>query len=172
MMSHFSPKSLAFYGVAIGSVVVLFNVVSAYGESKLKAPPAIDGDYRISAQNLPGCLKADELILTVQQSGQYLSGYLLPADKGDQKHTTAEEKPSLSGLWQNQQLNLSGSVPHLKSCNNSAAQTEASGSPSVNIEGRVQEKNLEGNIALSSVPGEVKFTAQQEAPVKQEKQEH
>jgi hypothetical protein len=33
MMNHLSLKSLAFYGVAIGSVALLFKVVSAYGET-------------------------------------------------------------------------------------------------------------------------------------------
>lgn len=39
MSSHFSPKSLLFYGTMIGSVAILFRVVSGYGEANLKAPP-------------------------------------------------------------------------------------------------------------------------------------
>ena len=37
IMNHLSLKSLAFYGIAIGSVALLFKVVSAYGETNLKA---------------------------------------------------------------------------------------------------------------------------------------
>ena len=37
-MSHFKPKSLAFYAMAISSVFILFKVVSEHGEAKLKAP--------------------------------------------------------------------------------------------------------------------------------------
>jgi hypothetical protein len=37
-MSHFNAKTLSFYGIAIGSVLLLFKTVSAYGETKLKAP--------------------------------------------------------------------------------------------------------------------------------------
>lgn len=55
-MSHFNLKSLAFYGVAIGSVLVLFKTVTAYGESNLKAPDKIGGIYRLEAQNLPECI--------------------------------------------------------------------------------------------------------------------
>ena len=160
-MSHFNLKSLSFYGVAIGSVVILFNVVSAYGESKLKAPPAIDGRYRISAENLPECLKSQALILNIQQSGIYLSGSLLSAGNRAHSETTAEENPSLTGLWQNEQLNLSGSVPHVTTCNN----------PAVTIQGRLEEKNIAGKMHLSSIPGKVEFTAQPE-PVQQQKKEH
>ena len=92
MMSHFNLKSLAFYGIAISSVVVLFKVVTAYGETNLKAPPPIGGPYRISAQNLPGCLKADTLVLNIKQSGIYLFGSLLPAKTTAQIETVAEEQ--------------------------------------------------------------------------------
>jgi hypothetical protein len=69
IMNHLSLKSLAFYGVAIGSVALLFKVVSAYGETNLKAAPAIGGSYRFDAKSLPECLKSDSLVLTIEQSG-------------------------------------------------------------------------------------------------------
>lgn len=161
-MSHFSPKTLSFYAVAIGSVVILFNAVSSYGEANIKAPRAIGGSYRISGQNLPECLKSDSLVLTIQQSGIYLSGYLLPVDKTAQPKTNAEEKPSLNGNFHNQQVSLSGSIPHLAACNN----------PGVNIEGRVNEKNLQGKMTLSSISNPVEFTAQLEEPVKKQENQH
>lgn len=67
--------------MAISSVVVLFKVVTAYGETNLKAPPAIGGPYRISTQNLPGCLKANRLVLNIKQSSIYLFGSLLPNER-------------------------------------------------------------------------------------------
>ncbi|HEY9874312.1 MAG TPA: hypothetical protein V6D12_12795 [Candidatus Obscuribacterales bacterium] len=157
-MSHFSPKTLSFYAVAIGSVVILFNAVSSYGEANVKAPTAIGGNYRISNQNLPECLKSDSLLLTIQQSGIYLSGSLLAVDKTAEPKTTAEEKPSLNGNFHNQQVSLSGSIPHFPACNN----------PGVNIEGTVNGKNLQGKITLSSIPTPVEFTAPLEQPVKQQ----
>jgi hypothetical protein len=161
-MSHFSPKKLSFYSVAIGSVVILFNAVSSYGEANVKAPTAIGGNYRISNQNLPECLKSDSLVLTIHQSGIYLSGSLLPVDKTTQPQTTAEDKPSLNGNFHNQQVSLSGSIPHLTACNN----------PAVNIAGTVDGKTLQGKLTLSSIPTPVEFTAQLEKPVKQEKNQH
>lgn len=36
-MNHFHSKSLVFYGVAITSVLILFKIVTLYGEKK---PPS------------------------------------------------------------------------------------------------------------------------------------
>lgn len=167
-MSHFSLKSLTFYGVAIGSVVVLFKVVSAYGEANLKAPPPVGGVYRISAENLPGCLKSNTLVLNIQQSGTYLFGSLLPAKTDAKTTTVAGEKPSLTGRLSDRQLNVSGSVPWVKSCNNSDGQADASGGTlSVRVQGIVTGENLSGQISLSSTPVPTEFTAQREAIVEQ-----
>lgn len=172
-MSHFSLKSLSFYGVAIGSVVLLFNGVTAYGEANLKAPPKMDGRYRISAQNLPGCLKADALLLNIKQSGIYLNGSILPAKKNPQLETLAQEKPSLNGEFKSPNLSLSGSAPWIASCNNAVRQAEASGQPlSVKIQGIVKGKTLTGQISLSSMPIVAEFTAEQEIQEKQAGSEH
>lgn len=172
-MSHFNLKSLAFYGVAIGSVVVLFKVVTAYGETRLKAPPPIGGAYRISAQNLPGCLQSDELVLDIQQSGIYLFGSLLPTTINEKAATVAEEKPSLTGNFQNQQLHLEGSIPWISGCNASVKQANgAAGSNWVKIQGVVKGETLVGQIALSSTPTATEFTAQREARAEQSRSKH
>ena len=161
-MHHLSLKSLSFYAVAIGSVVILFNVVSAYGESKIKAPPAIGGRYRINAANLPTCLQSQPLILNIQQSGIYLHGSLLKINDNSQvEETTAEEKPSLAGLWQQQQITLSGLAPNLANCDLLAANI-----PVVKIQGQAEEKSFTGKMSVSSIPQEFEFTAQLETPLK------
>jgi hypothetical protein len=152
-MNHFNLKSLGFYGVAIGSVVILFNVVSAYGESKLKAPPAIGGSYRLNAQNLPGCLKADNLVLSIQQSGIYLFASLLPGDTNAKLVAIAEERPSLTGKLSNQKVSLSGTVPALPNCGEA-----------IKIQGTIEEKTLTGQMALGSIPDAAAFTAQRQQP--------
>jgi hypothetical protein len=166
-MSHFNLKSLAFYGLAIGSVVLLFKGVSSYGETKLKAPPKIEGRYRIEAQNLPGCLKSDALVLNIQQSGIYLFGSLLPASLKGQQVTIAEEKPSLTGLFKPQQLSLEGSAAELPSCNNSAKPTTSESANLVKIEGQVIDATFNGKITHSSLPEAVEFTAQREESAQQ-----
>jgi len=172
-MSHFSVKSLSFYGAAIGSVVLLFNGVTAYGNANLKAQPKMDGRYRISAQNLPGCLKSDALWLDIKQSGIYLNGSLLPAQKNLQLETLAEEKPSLHGKLNSPALSLSGPIPWVSSCNNAASPADTSGKPlSVKIQGNVNGKTLTGQIALSSMPMVGEFTAERESPEKQAGYEH
>lgn len=163
-MRHFNWKSLAFYGGAIAVVIVLFKAVTAYGNANLKAPLAIGGDYRLDAQTLPGCLKSDALLLHIQQSGIYLNGSLRSADGNTQLATAAQEKPSLTGQMNVDQLNLVGSVPFVRSCKNVAQQSDASPHPlSVKIQGVVNGETLTGQIALSSVPTAAEFTAQREA---------
>ncbi len=166
-MSHFNLKSLTFYGVAIGSVVVLFKVVTAYGNTSLKAPLPIGGSYRIPAQNLPGCLKSDALVLNVKQSGIYLFGSLLPAKIDVKTATIAEEKPSLTGRLSNQQLLLKGSTPGIIQCNKPVGQSDG-GSDRIKIRGVVKGATLSGQIMLNSTPTTAEFTAQREAAVEQQ----
>lgn len=158
-MSHFKLKSLAFYGITIGSVVILFNIVSRYGESRLKAPPKVDGRYKIDAQNLPGCLKSEALVLNVQQSGTYLFGSLLPANLSKQQVTIAEERPSLSGQFSSKGISLEGAAAQLANCKKSA---EAKSANLVKIAGQVTEATLKGQITHSSLPNAVEFTAKRE----------
>ncbi len=169
IMNHLSLKSLAFYGVAIGSVALLFKVVSAYGETNLKAAPAIGGSYRFDAKNLPECLKSDSLVLTIEQSGVYLSGNLRSGSSDGDGEKIAEEKPSLLGKWETQGLNLSGAVPNLAGCSDSTATGQNS---SVKMRGIVEGESLKGKISLTDKAGATDFTAQKEAPPKPQKKEH
>jgi hypothetical protein len=158
MMSHFNFKSLLFYGVAIGSVLLLFKVVTAYGEANLKAPKPIDGDYRLSLAQKPNCPKSEDLVLTIQQSGIYLNGFLLPARTNAQMAAATEEKPSLSGILRNQQLSLSGTLASSIFCSKPVSE---SGNV-VTIQSQLLGENLEGKLSLSG--SEIKFTAQKLAP--------
>ena len=167
-MMKFNFKSLAFYGGAIAAVVVLFELTTSYGETHLKAPPSIEGRYPLSFAQKPDCLKSD-LVLTIQQSGSYLSASLLPINTNGKQATAASKKPSITGQLSNQQLNLSG-ADKVKICNNAVSQTEITGrsndnQPSqVNIQGRVEGKTLQGQIKLSSISQPIEFTAQRESP--------
>lgn len=158
MSGHFNLKSLTFYAVAIGSVVTLFSIVSAYGEKNLKAPPAISGLYPIAATALPDCLGSQPLVLHIQQSGSYVSAALKPNSGTESESASAEEKHPLSGRFTNQQVLLTGPTPNLPNCQsqNSAA--------SATIRGQFANKTLTGEIQLSSVPQAIAFTAKQEAP--------
>ncbi len=79
-MNNLNFKSLGFYGIAITSVLLLFKTVTAYGETNLKAPPVINGSYRLALdQNLSNCQPPEPLILNIQQSGIYFNAFLLPA---------------------------------------------------------------------------------------------
>jgi hypothetical protein len=169
MMNHLSVKSLAFYGVAIGLVALLFKVVSAYGETNLKAAPAIGGSYRFDAKSLPECLKSDSLVLTIEQSGVYLSGNLRSGSSEADREKIAEETPPLHGKWENQGLSLSGAVPNLTGCSDSTATGQNS---SVKMRGIVEGESLKGKISLTDKAVATDFTAQKEAPPKPQKKEH
>ena len=170
IMNHLSLKSLAFYGIAIGSVSLLFKVVTAYGETNLKAAPAIAGSYRFDAKSLPECLKSDTLTLTIEQSGVYLSGNLRSGTSEGDRANTAEEKPSLVGKWENQGLSLSGAVPNLTGCSESTAIDQNS---YVKLRGIVEKDSLKGKISLTDRAAATNFTAQREAVAKpQQKQPH
>lgn len=169
-MNHLSLKTLSFYAIAIGSVTVLFKVVTAYGEANLKAAPAIAGDYRFNATNLPECLKSDILVLTIQQSGVYLSGNLKSDGSSVDRKTTTAEKPTLTGKWENQGLSLSGIVPNLKGCGESTG--GGSQKSLVKLRGIVEGESLKGKISLLENAVGSDFTAQRLAVTKGERQGH
>ncbi len=144
-MNHLSLKTLSFYAIAIGSVTVLFKVVTVYGEASLKAAPAINGDYRFDTTNLPECMKSDALILTIEQSGVYLSGNLKSDNQPVDGKNPTLEKPPLAGKWENQGLSLSGVVPNLRSCGESTGGSQKS---LVKLRGIVEGESLKGKISL------------------------
>ena len=113
-------KHILFYVTVIAAVLVLFQVVSAYGEANLKAPPNLNGRY-LSASAPPGCPEGDRLVLTLQQSGIYVNGTLALeaaslAQNPQNTEATSEEKSSLTGLWKQEQLSLSGETNALTTC--------------------------------------------------------
>ena len=157
-MKHFKSKSLAFYGGAIAAVLILFNVVTAYGEKNLKASPPIEGRYRLKlAQNLPNCPQSPDLALDIQQSGIYFNASLLPANIDPAKAKASQKRPTLTGKMNNQKLSMTGKVPGSTLCNSQAAQE-------INIQSLVDGKTLKGQIALAGIPKAIEFTAQREAP--------
>lgn len=165
-MSHFNLKSLSFYGVAIASVLALFKVVTAYGESNLKAPTSIEGRYRLSYTQ-PNC-RTNPLVLVIQQSGIYLNGSLLPALADDQQLRSAEKRPSLAGQMHNQQISLAGTVPASTLCNN-ISETTASDRPLDNSFSSIKlhqarGENLTGEMSVNGSLDIIEFTAQKEAP--------
>ena len=115
-MHYFNFKTLAFYSVVVSSVLVLFNIVTAYGESHLKAPPAINGIYRLDlSEKLPIC-ESDVLMLDIQQSGIYLNGFVSPMNAKAEVSTAAETNLNLIGKLNQKQLNLSGKVTQSALC--------------------------------------------------------
>ncbi|GAX41994.1 hypothetical protein NIES4075_29920 [Tolypothrix sp. NIES-4075] len=161
-MKHVKWKSLALYGLTIVAVMVLFKAVTTYGESNLKAASQISDRYRLMfADNLPNCEKLDDMILNIQQSGIYLNGSLLSA-LNNTDLTSSHQKPSLTGILRNQQLSLSGKVPHSLLCRIPEAEKGSYTHPQnlVTIQLQMLDKNnLAGQITVKDIPKIIKFTA-------------
>ena len=154
-MNHFNLKSLTFYGVAITLVLVLFKTVTVYGENNLKAPPPINGRYRLTlSENLPNCEKSDTLTLNIQQSGIYLNASVLPANA----NVDTDEKHSLAGIFRNQQLNLSGKVGRSILCNIPRPQNDPLNSVAIQMQ-LVDKSNMTGQLTVNGIPQPLKFTA-------------
>jgi hypothetical protein len=170
-MSHFSLKSLTFYGVAIGSVLVLFKVVTAYGETSLKAAPAISDRYRLTlAENLPNCEKSKSLMLNIQQSGIYLNGSLVPETANTEKSKANAPKPTLTGLFKNQQLNLTGQIPKSVLCQNTVSQTPTNSQDSVTMQIQVGDKqDFTGQMTVNGINKALAFTAVPQIPEQSKK---
>lgn len=151
MKEHFNVRSLIFYATAIGSVVVLFTVTTAYGERNLQAPRPIHGRYPLAMQVPTECLQAKPVYLLLQQSGIFLTGSLLPADASEQVVRIARERPSLSGQWQNDQLTLTGPLGRSWDC-----------VAMVKLEGKLSEDTLKGLLSLSPWPTPIPFTGDRE----------
>jgi hypothetical protein len=148
-MSHFNVKTLSFYGAAISSVLVLFKVVSAYGETNLTAAPKIGGIYQIvESQNLPDCLADKKINLAIEQSGVYLFGNLAEQSGEVQKKSRAEFP--LSGDFKNQKIVMSG-AGQLADCDADLQLT---------LQGRVEKDSLIGTLKEGSNTSAGSFTAQ------------
>lgn len=160
MSHHFNVKSLSFYAIAIGSVLLLFNVVTAYGENKLKAPKTIGGMYRLSlANSLPGCPQSAPLTLQLDQSGTYVNAAVLkPATDEGTSSMSAEEKLTLTGLFKEQQLTLTGKVANAILC-----ESQTTGESAIAINSHIDGENLTGEIAVNGESAKTPFTAKKEA---------
>ncbi len=157
MSSHFNTKSLTFYAIAIGSVLLLFNVVTAYGESNLKAPKTIGGRYQLAlANNLPGCSQVAPLMLQLDQSGTYINAAILK--KEVQNSMSAEEKLTLTGLFKESQLSLAGNIDKSVLC----GFPQESGERAIAINSKIDGDKLVGEIAING-EATTPFTAQKAA---------
>ena len=158
-MNHFNLKSLTFYGIAIGSVLLLFKTVSAYGETNLKAPPAMSDRYRLAlAEDIPNCDKPDKLILNIQQSGIYLNASFLSANTNAETPNSHPKNDSLTGILRNQQVSLSGKIDRSILCNSASASNTHIHSATMQMQ-LLDKGNFTGQLALSGSTKTFRFTA-------------
>nr|WP_166482618.1 hypothetical protein [Scytonema sp. UIC 10036] len=161
-MHHFNLKSLVFYGTAIGSVLLLFKVVTAYGESNLKPPPTLNSRYRLVLNdNLQICKQLDPIVLNIQQSGIYLNGSVELASLNTKMSAANKTTSSLTGKLNHQQLSLSGKVPRTVLCHIPNAITQQSPSLSlVKIDAQLTpQQDLAGTLSMDGTSEAINLTA-------------
>jgi hypothetical protein len=162
-MSHFNLKSLTFYSVMIGSVLVLFNIVSVYGESSLKAPPNIAGNYLLENENLPDCLKSEKLSLAIAQSGIYLTGRLTTQNQTIKLNGLLDNASSDPAFRRSQPFSLAGKTDKLGNC----PQPADNSSSEIQLQTQFQHKTLVGQMQWSNL--KLNFTGtHQSLPDKEE----
>lgn len=155
MINHFNFKSLAFYGVAITSVLILFKTVTAYGENNLRATPLINNRYLLTlATNLPNCKQTNTLVLNIQQSGIYLNASLLPVTA----NSVQEKQLTLSGLLNNPKLDLSGKVDSSAFCKVPTSQNSQIQPITIQMSQLNQDK-ITGQLKINKIPTTLEFTA-------------
>jgi hypothetical protein len=103
-------KHLTFYLGAIAFVIILFTLVTSYGEGNLKASIKVEGSYNL--ESLKSKLNCGEkpLQLIIEQSGIYLNSALIPLTEPRQNPRI--QISELSGKLDKNQLFLSGK-PHI-----------------------------------------------------------
>jgi hypothetical protein len=157
----------------IGSVLILFKGVTAYGESQIKAPNKISGSYQLEMQNLPNCLDSNNLTLKIEQSGIYLFAQLiLDSDSVKQSnkqsnHSEQGENPvnkiNLNGqLKEEQKISLMGNSSQVFSCQK---RFDSSSNP-LTIQGVHNGQLFSGKITWNAI--DTHFKAYLEMPKSQD----
>lgn len=166
-MQLFSTKTLGLYALAIGCAVVLFQVVTSYGEANVIAPSNIAGKYRLDRANLPPCLSNKQTSIDIQQSGIYLNASLTDAEK---EPPGTKASPTLAGRFYNRQIDLSGTIP-TAICPQSQLKLVATISPENAADTANSSHQLQGKLWLTTPQQQtstaIPFTAieQAESPV-------
>jgi len=142
---------LIFYIVTMATVLGLFQLTSAYGETHLKAPPNLNGRY-LSTSAPPGCPTDRRLALTIQQSGIYLNGAAELAQATEKVPTEPiqPEQLTLIGHWRQQQVTLAGHSPALPVCGTTASTVNVEASFQPPATNPATEAALVGQLNLSN----------------------
>jgi hypothetical protein len=155
MINHFNFKSLAFYGVVIASVLILFKTVTAYGENHLHATSPINSRYSLTlSKNFPNCKQTNKLILNILQSGIYLNASLSPVIT----NADTEQQLNLTGILKNQNLDLSGKIDIANFCQDPAFQTKVIQPIAIQMS-QINLNNIPGQIKLNQNSTTLEFTA-------------
>lgn len=138
MTKNSHTNHIAFYAIAITSVLALFKIVSTYGANNLKAAPPISGNYNITSNNLPDCLQKENLPLHIEQSGVFLFAKLANIH--------------LDGRIADNQISLSGHPSALSDCTFT----------DLKIAGNIKDDLFTGEITWDATTPKSSFAAKRE----------
>ncbi len=139
MLKQLNIKHILFYTFSITGVVVLFNFITAYAQTNLKVSPKLSGTYEIEAKSLSDCLKDQNLILKIQQSGLYLNALLVANSPEVVNVLSGDEELPLVGHFKDSEVTLKGKVVTLKEC------------PSADPQGQIMIKGIGKQQKLTGV---------------------
>lgn len=161
-MSNFNRKTASFYGITIVFVLILFKVITAYGEANLKPSPTIGGSYKLAIVPQANCSNPEKLLLVIEQSGVYLGATLLPNDSSQALVEYPKFFP-LRGKWKEAQLTLTGTIANLHICGSPSLATASSQQKNlpttIEIQAAFSGESLQGQMTLNSQAESLKFTA-------------
>lgn len=146
-MKKVQPKLLLFYGGTLAFVVVLFQGVTRYGDTRLVAAPNINGRY-LSTGTMPGCPDSTRVLLNILQSGVYLNASVdLIENVAVIEEITKEARLPLSGRLAQQQVELNGITSALSRCQPLAQGVQVAGMIAAEAD---QKLAFTGTILLDS----------------------
>lgn len=146
-MKKVQPKLLLFYGSTLAFVVVLFQGVTRYGDTRLVAAPNINGRY-LSTGAMPGCPDSTRVLLNILQSGVYLNGAIdLVENAAVIEEVTGETRLPLTGRLAQQQVGLNGRTSALSRCQPLARRVQVAGTIAAEAD---QKLAFTGTILLDS----------------------
>jgi len=161
MFKQLNIQHILFYVISIAGVVTLFNLVTAYAQTNLKASPKLSGTYVVGTKSHVNCLKGEPLLLKIQQSGFYLNAALIPSSL--EKEFSTDEALPLVGHIHDSQVTLKGSVDILKGCSSSDTRGQ------VMIEAIGKQQQLDGVLTSGGLSLPIKTVARLDQKSNQKK---
>ena len=142
-------KFFLFYFLSFLGAILLFNLITTYGETRIEAAPKIGGDYSLNTNT--SCLQDKKLTLNLDQSGLYLFADLMFQNQ-------KEINLLMSGTMAHDKISLSANdTSKIKQILINCPQISATGG-SLSLQGTLENNNISGTITVKGQESGINFT--------------